>query len=78
MKTFTFTTTQLIIGGIVLAIILFFTFRFLYKKGEKDALVKELELVDNALANTSVQRNPGGHEKLLLKRMAILNLLQTK
>ena len=78
MKTFTFTTTQLVIGGIALAIILFFTFRFLYKKGAKDALVKELEQINNALANISAQRNPDGHQKLLLRRTAILNLLRKK
>lgn len=66
---------QLIIGGI-LAIILFFAFKALYKKGAKDALKKELEAINNALAGTSAQRNPNEHEKLLLKRTAILNLLR--
>ena len=71
----TLTKTQLGIGIIALALILFLTGRVFYRRGREVELENKLRQTNRELLNTNARTNPAEHEKLLLRRTEILKRL---
>lgn len=59
----------------ILAAVLFFGGRYLYRAGTKNGLQQQLAEVNRQLQNTSARQLPDDHLKLLAKKIALEKLL---